>query len=232
MSANQAIWFLEDVDLYKVFCPHNVAAHENESPHCFLPKKKDEFIYFEKDTSNYVFLIKSGKVKVGSYTENGKEITKAILQKGEVFGEMAMIGEDKRNEFAQSMSDSTVLCPLNLKDMEDLMQDNQRLALRIHKIIGWRRRKAERLIESLIFKSSRSRVIEYLVDSALERGQKVGFEVLVRDFHTHKDIGALTATSRQTVNSVLNELKKKNIINFDRKRLLIRDLDTLKSEVE
>jgi CRP-like cAMP-binding protein len=45
---------------------------------------------------------------------------------------------------------------------------------------------------------------------------------------THKDIAALTGTSRQTVTTILNELKDKNLINFDRKKILIRDLETLK----
>ena len=45
---------------------------------------------------------------------------------------------------------------------------------------------------------------------------------------THKDIAALTGTSRQTVTTILNELKDQNLINFDRKKILIRDLDRLK----
>jgi len=44
---------------------------------------------------------------------------------------------------------------------------------------------------------------------------------------THKDIAALTGTSRQTVTTILNELKDQNLINFDRKKILIRDLERL-----
>jgi len=92
--------------------------------------------------------------------------------------------------------------------------------------------KAERKIESLINKDARTRIIEYLQDLAEERGQKVGSETLVKSFFKHKDIASLTATSRQTVTTVLNELRDKNIINFDRKRLLIRDLDNLRDFVK
>jgi CRP/FNR family transcriptional regulator, cyclic AMP receptor protein len=45
---------------------------------------------------------------------------------------------------------------------------------------------------------------------------------------THKDIAALTGTSRQTVTTILNELKQKNMIYFDRRKILIRDLEKLK----
>jgi CRP-like cAMP-binding protein len=44
---------------------------------------------------------------------------------------------------------------------------------------------------------------------------------------THKDIAALTGTSRQTVTTILNELKEQNLINFDRRQILIRDLEKL-----
>ena len=58
--------------------------------------------------------------------------------------------------------------------------------------------------------------------------KKVGFEVMFRNYLTHKDIASLTGTSRQTVTTVLNDLKEKNLINFDRRRFLIRDIDKLK----
>ena len=47
---------------------------------------------------------------------------------------------------------------------------------------------------------------------------------------THQEIANLTATSRQTVTTILNELRNKNIITFNRRRLLIRDMDLLAQE--
>ncbi|RMG79696.1 MAG: helix-turn-helix domain-containing protein, partial [Bacteroidetes bacterium] len=50
-------------------------------------------------------------------------------------------------------------------------------------------------------------------------------------FMTHQEIANLTATSRQTVTTVLNELRTKNILTFNRKRLLIRDMEQLRKEI-
>ena len=63
------------------------------------------------------------------------------------------------------------------------------------------------------------------------KGERVGYEHVVRKFITHQEIANLTATSRQTVTTVLNQLRSENIITFDRRRLLVRNLDALKSEV-
>ena len=67
---------------------------------------------------------------------------------------------------------------------------------------------------------------------AIEKGKKVGFETMFRNYLTHRDIGSLTGTSRQTVTMVLNELKDKNIINFDRRRFLIRAMEKLAVEIK
>ena len=51
--------------------------------------------------------------------------------------------------------------------------------------------------------------------------------MLVKHDLTHQDIANLTATSRQTVTTVLNDLKEKDLIYMERKRFLIRELDNL-----
>jgi len=224
------IWYFEDTDLYNVFCPHK---HKKiGEKHVFKTYHKNEFIYFPEQSSKYIYLIAEGNVKIGSYSEDGKEIIKTILSKGEIFGELALVGEDKRSDFAQALDEEVSICPLTVEDMEQLMKDNKELSFRITKLIGLRLLRAERRIASLVFKDARSRIIEFLVDEAEMKGQKVGFETLVKNMLTHQDISRLTATSRQTVTTVLNELRESNIINFDRKRFLVRDLSELKKMIK
>lgn len=223
--ANEAnIWYFEDINLYNVFCPH--LSKEMADNHTFSNVKRGEFIYFPDEQSSHVYLITEGRVKIGSYSDDGKEIIKSVLSKGEIFGELAIIGEDKRTDFAQAM-DKVTLCPLTLEDMECLMKENRTFSIKMTKLIGLRLRRAERRIESLVFKDARTRVIEYLRDLVDTKGRKVGYEYVVDQFFKHQDIANMTATSRQTVTTILNELKDKNILTFDRKRLLIRDLEKL-----
>lgn len=225
MENKSSFWFFEDVDLFQILCPHKTPSMREKYPH--QTYKKDDFIYFEEEPSEAIFLIASGRVKIGSYTEDGREITKGILSKGELFGELALTGEGKRTEFAQAMEDHTEICPMGIEDLQQLMAENKALSLKIYKLIGLKIRKLERKIESLVYKDSRSRVVDFLKELAIEKGKKVGFEVMVKNYLTHKDIAALTGTSRQTVTTILNELKDKNIINFNRRQFLIRDMDLL-----
>ena len=88
------------------------------------------------------------------------------------------------------------------------MRDNQELSFKILRIVGWRLRKMETKIESLFFKDARARIVDFLRETALEKGQKVGFEMMIKNHLTHKDIASLTGISRQTVTTVMNDLRE------------------------
>ena len=225
MKDQSNIWYFEDTDLFQILCPTKTPGMEDiHEPNVY---KKEQFIYFPDDPSTKVYMVSNGRVKIGTYTRDGKEIVKAILSKGEIFGELALTGEGKREDFAVALDDNTRVCPMTVDDLQNLMKDDQVLSFKILKIIGFRLKKMERKIESLVFKDARTRIVDFLRETADEKGQKVGFEIMIKNHLTHKDIASLTGTSRQTVTTVLNELRDDNIINFDRRRILIRDMEKL-----
>jgi len=119
------------------------------------------------------------------------------------------------------------LCKMKKWDFEDLMEKYGHLSLKVSKIMGLRLRKIERRLESLIFKDARSRIVEFIKDQAQSTGEKVGFETMIKNNLTHQDIANLTGKTRQTVTEVLNDLRQHNLINFDRKQILVRDLGKL-----
>ena len=225
MTEKSNIWYLEQIDLYEILCHSKTPAIGDK--HSVNNYSKDDFIYFPDQPSVNIYMVSDGRVKIGTYLDDGKEVIKAILSKGEMFGELALAGEDRRTDFAQAMDAKTRVCPMSVEDLQSLMKENHSLSLKIMKLIGFRLRRMERKIESLVFKDAKTRIMEFLRDTAIEKGQKVGFEMMIKSHLTHKDIASLTGTSRQTVTTVLNELRDENVINFDRRRILIRDLESL-----
>ncbi len=226
MNAETNYWFFEEENFVNIFCPQRIVELDNQIED--REYQKGDNVYSIGEPSEYVYIIKQGRVKIGMYSEDGKEIVKTILTSGEVFGEMALTGEENHRDFAVVLDNDTVVCPMTLDDLQARMADNQELSLSIFKMMGKRMQKLERRIELLVSKDARTRVIEFLRDMAKEKGRKVGFETMIPNHLKHQDIASLTGTSRQTVTTILNELKEKNIINFDRRKILIRDLDLLK----
>ena len=216
-----SLWFFDDVNLFKVLCPHKFKAYK--AAHNFDAYKKKDYIYFEEDSANKVYLIEKGKVKIGYYSEDGEEIVKAILTKGELFGEKAILGEIKRDEFAQSVDNETSICPIDVDTMHDLMRDNQTFSFKVYKFIGLRFKKLERRLQLLLFKDTKTRLIEFLDELCIEYGydcKKTGDHVIKHPY-TQKDIASLIGTSRPTLNILLNELRQENYLNFSRKEIRI-----------
>ncbi|MCB4809192.1 Crp/Fnr family transcriptional regulator [Tamlana sp. 62-3] len=216
-----ALWFFEDVNLFKVLCPHKFKKYKQA--HCFNNYKKEDYIYFEADSSNKVFLIEKGKVKIGYYNEDGSEVIKSILTKGQLFGEKAILGENNRDEFAQSLDNTTSICPISVDTMHDLMRDNQTFSFKVYKFIGFKFQKLERRLKLLMFKDAKTRLKEFLEDLCTDYGydcEKTGHKVIQHPY-TQKDIASLIGTSRPTLNILLNELKEKKLLEFNRKEIII-----------
>ena len=216
-----SLWFFEDVNLFSILCPHKFKAYKKD--HDFDAYNKKDYIYFEEDSSNKVYLIEKGKVKIGYYNEDGGEVVKAILTRGELFGEKAILGESKRDEFAQSLDNNTTICPIGVDPMLELMRNHKSFSFKIYKIIGFRIKKLERRLQLLLFKDAKTRVLEFLDELCNEYGydcEKTGDKVIQHPY-TQKDIACLIGTSRPTLNIILNDLKEEKVLTFKRKEIRI-----------
>lgn len=212
-----SIWYFENVNLFDILCPHKFARFQNDDRH-FRVYDRNETVYFSNDSADTIYLVASGRVKIVQYTESGEEVVKGVLERGEIFGEMALLGETRRSEIAQIVEEGTTLCPVNINMMQDLMKENQEFTLRIYKMIGVKLKKMERRIENLVFKDVRARLEDFINELATEKGQKneKGF-LSVGHYFTHKNIANLIGTSRQTVTTLLNELREEGLLEFDRR---------------
>lgn len=190
-------------------------------------KGRYNYIYLADEPSSHVNILLKGTIKIGTHSNDGKEIIKSIIHPQAMFGEMCVMGQLKRVDFAKSMNSGVEYFTVNKDVFTELMNSNSALSQNFMSGIGNRLSRAETRLESLIFKDARSRIIDFLKDSLEKRGRQVGFEMMFKHSLTQQDIANLTGTSRQTVTSVLNELKKENLIYFTRKSILVRDVAKL-----
>jgi CRP-like cAMP-binding protein len=110
------------------------------------------------------------------------------------------------------------------KDMfREIMDMSPQLNLSISKFIGFRLKRIEAHIEDLVFKNAEERVVAFLKRYANNFGKELADRIIVRPFLTHQEIAELTATARQTVNTVLNQLATDGIIDYSRRFFAIID---------
>ena len=61
---------------------------------------------------------------------------------------------------------------MSMADMQELMYENRTLSFKLFKLVGFRLKKTERRLESLVFKDTRTRVVEFIRELAEEKGRK------------------------------------------------------------
>ncbi len=195
-----------------------------------FPKKqfrKGEIIYTPEENAQEIYFIHDGRVKTVSYSTEGKELIKKFFIKGEFFGEGALLENSNRHNFAIANTKLSI-CVIPVAELWRLMRKDSSTNMFFLSLFSRQLVEMENRLESIVFQSSRTRILGYLVSLIEEKGEQVGFEWVIRRFMSHQDIANITATSRQTVNAVLNDLRRGDVITFNRRRLLVRDLGQLK----
>ena len=191
-------------------------------------KAKASYIYQPGDSSGVIYFLVQGSVKVGTWLENGKEMIKGIIRPGEMFGEAGLSEELTRQDFAKTINEDAVYYQLSTDDIKQLVRDYPAFGLKIMTQLANRLHATEKKLEARICKNARERIVGFLVEKAEIEGIKIGVdEILIKHHLTHREIANLTATSRQTVTTVLNDLKKLDLIYVSRNSILIRNIDKL-----
>jgi CRP-like cAMP-binding protein len=155
MAASESkLWYLEQINIFRDLDEKDLDRIDKMTN--MRTMEKGKYIFFPDDPSKVVFLLKMGKVKIGSYSNDGKEIIKAILEPGEIFGEMAIVGQEKRRDFAQALTNDVRFCAIGVEEMKEMLMSNPQLNFEVTKTIGERLQKVERRLEKstgLIFLS-------------------------------------------------------------------------------
>ncbi len=226
MISKSKLWFLENFNLFEGLSESEMK--ELEKITSMNETTKNEPIYFAQEPSNSIFFLKKGRVKLTRISDDGKEMIIGLVNPGEVFGEMSILDVDERSDYATTMDDCLV-CAISKDDFKRFLEKNPSLNVKISKLIGFKLKKYSERIEELVFKDAEQRVISFILNLAKEHGKKIGDEYFIKPFLTHQDVAKLTACSRQTVNTILTDLREKKIINFDRRKLIIHDEKKLES---
>ena len=180
-------------------------------------------IYSPGSSTDKIFFLLRGMVKIAIHSDQGREAIKFIIDGPRMFGEQGLTGASYRDDFAVTMIDGAQVLEIEVSDFKTMMLKNHLLAKDVITFLGNKVREIEKRLESQVFKNARDRIVDFIRESACKRGKKVGYDWFLKRNLTQQEIANYTGTSRQTVTEVFNELKKANQISFNRHKILIRD---------
>jgi CRP-like cAMP-binding protein len=155
-------------------------------------------------------------VQIYRISPEGKKLVIATLGPGALFGEMALLGQQMHNAFAEALDDCQIFV-MSRADLERLILNKPSVGRRVLETTGKRLRDAEKRLEDMAFKGIPARLASLLLRLSAEQGsdEVVGL--------THQDLAETVGTYRETATQVLNDMKADGIIEIGRKRIKILD---------
>jgi CRP-like cAMP-binding protein len=158
-----------------------------------------------------MFLIMSGRIKVGIFGENGREVTLSILRPGQVFGEMSLFDGKERSANCVS-TEPTTLVVLDREDLLIHITRHPNTALNLLGEMAGRLRRADESIAQLALCDVNERLIHKLVSLAHEDGTDVPEGRLVRRRPTQQELANMIGSCRETISRAFNQLARDGLI--------------------
>jgi CRP/FNR family cyclic AMP-dependent transcriptional regulator len=176
----------------------------------------------EEPDGRTFFMIASGRVFVEVLTAEGKKTILATLQRGDFFGEMALLDGAPRSASVAAAQECELLM-LYRNNFLEILKKYPQISIRLLMTLCKRLRNSNRQINTLSLMSVYGRVADVLLQLAREQGERSGDMIVIPNRPTHQVIADMAGTSRETVSRILSQLQKKHYITFDRRRLVILD---------
>jgi CRP/FNR family transcriptional regulator, cyclic AMP receptor protein len=178
-----------------------------------------------------LYVIAHGRARVVRGAGESRALTVAYRGPGEVIGEIA-ITDLLTHEDTASATEPVEIVQVPVRHVHDVLRRNADLAKRLLQLMVVRRLDTERRIESLLSRTVESRVAEFLLDAAQRHGIPDSRGLLISVKYTHQEIADYVGSTRETVTLTLGELRRKNLVMFDHRRIVVRDMDALGHTVQ
>ncbi len=199
----------------------------NSSFHIF---KKGIALKNAQTSSSVIFLLKSGLVKRGQYSKNGREYDVEIIMPNHLFGILSLFNvEHEKPLFFEALTTVEVLC-VKKKHFLQLLNENAIFSNALLKLTLNNIVKLEKNQFNLVFNNIEGRVAYFLLQLAKDFSRNIGEELLVEHPLTQQDMASFIGLTRQTINQALVIFKEKGYIYIpERKKILIRNIKQLET---
>jgi len=181
--------------------------------------KKNQTILHEEETSEFMYIIINGKVKVTRVGKDGKEAILSMHGSGEFFGEVALIDGRTAPAAVLAVENSNVAI-ISKEHFYSLLYTQRKVLENLLKILCSRLREAWQKIEMLTFNDAAQRLKMLLNILAETYGEKTPEGTVLHVRLIHQDIADMTGLARETVTRVLDKWKKNGEIEVLRNKYI------------
>jgi CRP/FNR family transcriptional regulator len=178
-----------------------------------------EFVFWEGDSPDWFYMVAEGRVKVLKHSSLGKEFVIAFFEPGDMFGEVAVLGNKPYPASAEAVAKTRVL-GIRRDVFLSFLASRPEVALRIINILGGRLRDAQSRLRDIAGERVEQRLARTLLMLASKLGSTLPF--------TRQEIADMAGVTTETAIRVMSRMKDGGIIRSVRGKTIIVDETRLK----
>jgi CRP/FNR family cyclic AMP-dependent transcriptional regulator len=224
MSIEDEVRLLSTVDILEPLSDEELEALARRSPDDHL--QEGEIFYTPNDTSERLFILKRGRVRIFRMAPDGREFTLSVVDAGTVFGEMALTAQRLQGAYAQAMEPS-ILITMSREELEHLILQNPEVGLQIAHLLSERLRRYETRLEEATMKDVHARLASIILLLIESEGVRTGTGYRIPAHHTHQQLADMIGANREAVTRAFGLLQDEGVVELRRRLIYVRDLEAL-----
>lgn len=190
--------------------------------------RRGAVLFREGDQADRVLVIERGRVKIASVTLDGREVVLAIRGPGDLLGELAAVDGHPRSAAAIAMEDVDALVVPAVR-FATFLEDHPAVPFRLLQTVIGRLRDADRKRVEFGAHDALGRVAQRLVELADRYGRAAGNGIRIDLPLTQEELAGFTGSSREAVSRALRMLRTAGLVETNRMRITVTDLDALRA---
>lgn len=183
-------------------------------------------IFHEGEPGDRLYIIQSGKVKLGRRSPDGRENLLTIMGPSDMFGELSIFDPGPRTSSATTVTEVRAVS-MDRDALKGWIQDRPEIAEQLLRVLARRLRRTNNNLADLIFTDVPGRVAKQLLQLAQRFGTQENGALRVTHDLTQEEIAQLVGASRETVNKALADFAQRGWLRLEGKSVLIADSERL-----
>lgn len=187
---------------------------------------KGEVLFSEGEPGEKLYLIESGKIKLGHTAADGRESIIAVLGAGEMLGELSLFDPGPRTATAVAVTNTKVLS-LGHEALLPWLVGRPDLAVSLLASLARRLRRTNEALADLVFSDVPGRVAKALLELGSKFGEDTPEGLVVNHELTQEELAQLVGASRETVNKALADFSQRGWIRIEQRSVTLLDVDRI-----
>jgi CRP/FNR family transcriptional regulator len=175
-----------------------------------------------------------GRIKIFQLTTEGKEVLLWFCSRGELFGfvESGAVPMASVLKLSARACSFSRLLVIKRQAFRQFLLSYPTTALPIIRLLGLRLGEIIEVLSDIISSDVASRVVRLLLRLGRRYGKRVDQGLFLDIALTHQEMADMIGTSRQTVTTVLGELRRQGLIGIEHRSVVIHHSSWLHQEMD